>query len=456
MLGFETIGNATLIAFDGKPMLATDPWLSDTAYFGSWGLSYSIPPEQRSHIQECEYVWFSHGHPDHLNGDSLPALSGKKILIGDHVGRRIYEDLMAQGFNVTILPERTWTRISDNIEVMCMTDYFQDSILLVKIGKRLVINLNDAVDHGWGTEVARVASQYEGNFLLKLSGYGDADMLNLFTEDGERIEPWAAKKYPVGRTLIGPMRRYNARYFIPFSSFHCYRRQDSLWAEAYTTPIDAYAEGFDLPGAQVLSPFVRVDCETGDVTELRPPPADRRPRDPREFGDDWSEPLGEDDRKKLTSYFRNMQVLANKLDFVRLRVGGRDFTVDLNNKRSKYGVSFEVPRGSLMAAVEYEVFDDLLIGNFMKTTLHGIDSLYPWFTPIVAKYADNGRARSKVEVMNYFAEYLRRQPRNFLLHQLETQATGWFRTMVPKDAKFYGAAKRLYFAAKGIPPPLDV
>ncbi|MFY0577332.1 hypothetical protein ACN28S_26125 [Cystobacter fuscus] len=118
-----------------------------------------------------------------------------------------------------------------------------------------------------------MASQYEGNFLLKLSGYGDADMLNLFTEDGERIEPWAAKKYPVGRTLIGPMRRYNARYFIPFSSFHCYRRQDSLWAEAYTTPIDAYAEGFDLPAPRCCLPsFGWIVRRAMSPSSGRPPP----------------------------------------------------------------------------------------------------------------------------------------------------------------------------------------
>src|SRR4051794_31492460 len=35
-LGFDTIGNATLIAYDGGPVLATDPWLDGPAYFGSW------------------------------------------------------------------------------------------------------------------------------------------------------------------------------------------------------------------------------------------------------------------------------------------------------------------------------------------------------------------------------------------------------------------------------------
>ena len=40
MLGFETIGNATLTVFDGKPVLSTDPWLDGKPYFGSWTHAY--------------------------------------------------------------------------------------------------------------------------------------------------------------------------------------------------------------------------------------------------------------------------------------------------------------------------------------------------------------------------------------------------------------------------------
>jgi hypothetical protein len=40
MLGIKTIGNATLIAYDDVPILATDPWFGDedSAFFGSWWL----------------------------------------------------------------------------------------------------------------------------------------------------------------------------------------------------------------------------------------------------------------------------------------------------------------------------------------------------------------------------------------------------------------------------------
>ena len=86
MIGFETIGNATLIAYDEKPILATDPWIRGAPYFGSWTWESKIPAEQFQQIQRAEYIWFSHGHPDHLSSDSLHYLSDKKILLSDHVG----------------------------------------------------------------------------------------------------------------------------------------------------------------------------------------------------------------------------------------------------------------------------------------------------------------------------------------------------------------------------------
>lgn len=52
-LGFETIGNATLVAFDRDPVLASDPWIDGAAYFGSWRLSHAVPP--RIHVARRAY-----------------------------------------------------------------------------------------------------------------------------------------------------------------------------------------------------------------------------------------------------------------------------------------------------------------------------------------------------------------------------------------------------------------
>ena len=90
MIGLQTIGNATVIAYDNKPIICTDPWLNnDEAYFGSWSLNFNIPQDLIKDILESEFVFFTHGHPDHLNPHSIKKFSNKKILLPDHVGSRI-------------------------------------------------------------------------------------------------------------------------------------------------------------------------------------------------------------------------------------------------------------------------------------------------------------------------------------------------------------------------------
>ena len=76
-----------------------------------------------------------------------------------------------------------------------------------------------------------------------------------------------------------------------------------------------------------------------------------------------------------------------------------------------------------MTSVKYEIFDDLLIGNFMKVTLHGEwgpNRLYPDFSPWVAKYGDNGRAHTMKELREYHRSYRERAPGDYLRHRFET------------------------------------
>ena len=80
-----------------------------------------------------------------------------------------------------------------------------------------------------------------------------------------------------------------------------------------------------------------------------------------------------------------------------------------------------------MTAINYEIFDDLLIGNFMKTVLHGgVRSLYPDFTPYVAKYGDNGRAFTVGELHDYFP----RIPQGLRLPRMVRASA---RGLLPKD-----------------------
>ena len=157
MVGFETVGNATCIVHDDVPVLTTDAWISPHAYYGSWTHDYEIPAHALRSIRRSQYHWFSHGHPDHLNVDSLPDLSSGCLLLSDHRGGRILSDLRAAGHQVRVLPERRWVPLSRRVAVYSIANQNQDSLLLIRVGEHLVIDVNDAPDFGASFHVRRIA-----------------------------------------------------------------------------------------------------------------------------------------------------------------------------------------------------------------------------------------------------------------------------------------------------------
>ncbi|MGH6955632.1 MAG: hypothetical protein ACREEW_03085 [Caulobacteraceae bacterium] len=272
-------------------------------------------------------------------------------------------------------------------------------------------------------------------------------MINFWSEDGSFIAPAAARKRPIGAQVATYLRLYKCRTFIPFSSFHRYQRADSAWANAYTTPLSAYAVGFPPDAGELLPAHVRIDCESGAVSEIRPDASPDATLPPEAFGDSWADLLERDERRLLTDYFARRQHVWRHYGWLNFRVGRQDNLLPMGGPKGR-GLTFETPRASLVAALRHEVFDDLLIGNFMRVTVHGDASLYPDFTPYVAKYADNGRAYTDDDLSAYMAHYRRRAPVDFMRHRFEEKTEQIFRRFVSRDSPMFGVAKRIYVAMK--------
>jgi hypothetical protein len=453
-VGFDTIGNATVIIYDQqKSVVCTDPWIEGPAYFGSWTFSHEIPEQQRRAILDCPFIWFSHGHPDHLNPNSIDLFKGKTILLPDHVGQRIKTDLEAMGHLTKTLPDREWVSLSSRVRVMCIADYYQDAILLMDVNGKLLVDLNDALDRGWGSFLRKIIKKYDVSFLLSLFGYGDADMINFRDEEGVLIPPKAALKHPVGKSIAATTSSLGVGYFIPFSSMHRYQRSDSIWAEEYITRLEDYEKGFESKTCEILPAFIRFNAATLEYAPINPPESLITVHAPEVLGDHASEMLEASDVNRIQSYFNTIEHLKSFLDFIELRVGGKDYSIEFGKSGFKRGMRFEVPRGSLMTAIDYRIFDDLLIGNFMKTTLIGKwpkSRLYPDFTPYVARYADNANARTQEELREYFRHYQKRRPIEWFFHSLEQRSIDLFRAKVEGGSPVFESGKKAYWWLKGI------
>jgi L-ascorbate metabolism protein UlaG (beta-lactamase superfamily) len=413
-LGFETIGNATAIVYDKGPLLATDPWLVGAAYFGSWTHQHAIPAEQMEAVKGARFLWISHGHPDHLSLASLELLRDKEILLPDHYGARIYNELKSAGYRVWTLKDGHWIQLSERVRVLSLADVNQDAALLIDVDGTLVVNTNDAGDRGAGQLVRPMIPRFKDSYLLALMAYGDADMINLFDEDGQRIPPQAAKREPLGPGIAQALELYGIGNYIPFATLHRYQRTDSAWVNAHITEPGEFERGFASATKRCLPAYSRVDLAAGETSALDPAKVSGELFAPEEFGDNWSDELERADVELLRAYLAPIGHLATFLGYVNFRVGGKDNVIDVARDRFARGVTFETPRASLLEAVKWKVFDDLMIGNFTKTTLHGdwrekgAGGLYPDFNPFVAKYSDNGGANTPAELKAYFAEYHRR------------------------------------------------
>jgi len=451
MASVSTVGNATLIAYeDSKPILSTDPWFGgeDYAYFGSWNLSHEIPTSYKQDILNSRYVWFSHGHQDHLNSSSIKNFFGKKILLADHVGSRIAKGLMEKEYDIEILPEREWVVLSKKIKVMCISTYIQDSILLIDVNGILFINLNDAGTRSATSFIRKISSSYQQSYLLSLSGYGDADMINFYDREGNFVVPPAKNNIFVGEQLSLLAKSVKANTVIPFSSHHQYQRTDSIWAQEYVTPMHAYQKGLH-SDINFIPAFAEIDCISASYKEINPKELKVELMKPEKFGDNWSDQLDQRDFHIVNNYFLEKEVIKKRLGFINFIVGGKANTVKLNQK-SKKGISFEVPRNSLMIAVENEIFDDLLLSNFMKTTLFNMKSLYDCdFNALLTKYSDNGKAKTEQQVRDYLTEYRKRSGREYLYELfLEKSADILNSFLTNKGSKLRRTLKSLYYRLK--------
>lgn len=445
-LGFQTCGNASVIAYDGDvPVLVTDPWIRGQQYFGSWALPYLFTPQQREHLAKVSYVWLSHGHPDHLNFESLEIFRDKILLVPTHRGDRIASDLRRLGFKVQDLPGGQWLQLSPRVRIFCCTDWNQDAALLIAFGTRCaVLNLNDGGALGTRAQLLRELLPFRTRFVFRLINYGDADMMNFFTEDGQRITPIAGYPKPLGYEYSKLLKHWHATHTAPFSCNHVYARTDSQWASQYETPQDAHFRGFVAKRGQFIPGYFSYDVLQDRIERTAMICAPRTWRAPEEFGDNWGDPLEPGERAEVAAYLGKFEHPRTRFQFVNFRVGGRDNVVDLEGPKG-VGITFEAPRASLLHAVRNEIFDDLLIGNFMKTTLHGgLRSLYPDFTPYVAKYGDNGRAFSREQLREYFAAYRQAAGFHGWVDQMRLQGTRKVRNVLSANRNLYLFARRVY------------
>ncbi len=431
---FETLGNAIVQVYeDGRPILVTDPWLVGTCYFGSW--AHDLPPTQ-SQIDRAiasDYVWISHGHPDHLHPESLALFpKSTKILLADHYNPEIADDLRAEGFDVTVLKYREWFHVGATVEVLTVDNENQDSILVIRTPDALIVNANDSPYNGEFSFLKKLVNETPSNktFLLALCSI-EADMVNFVDAAGTPVprDVTTNKRYMI-ESRAQMAERMGVQHFCCSSSQHLYVRQDSIWANDLRISWQDMQAHWYSDQVRLVEPYVTVDLDTLDIVPNHPSHETDLSRITQQTGDDdWADRLTAAEWEQVWGFLRRIETLKGVADFISFTVGGEKRTFyptgekGLPRSDRQKGVHFMIPRQSLMDAVSSGYFDDLLIGNFMKTELVNM-KLYPDFSPRLTKFGGGAKVRTHAGMRRMWWRYFRRNPLAYL---------GWRMGMWRKD-----------------------
>ena len=412
-INIHTCGNATLIIEKNqKPIIATDPWLDcHKAYFGSWATTHKIPDFHMALLEKCPFYWISHFHPDHLNLRSLLKLKAreKTILLSYQYSSRIVHELRQAGMRVIVLPPRKYINIDNNIEIATFPIMETvDSVLLIKCNDNLIVNLNDTLCDPSKKFVRQEISKSKHSLLLKLAGYGDADMINIFNHENKFIKPIAASKPAPGEILTSQAKKIGCTHAMHFSSFHKYVRTDSLWANSYTTPEKDLERGWDKQIgyfkqfssiALTNEGFKKIDSIYPEYNNISIDP-------PEKFNDYWDQEPSKEDIRLIKKYLTQIKQVGNEYFYV--KVGTKIISPQkrLNNKLIDQKFILHAPRNSLIRAIRLNIFDDLLIGNFAKLITSSNKKInYKKTLKFASKYIDNLDIKNAAELKNFLWIY---------------------------------------------------
>jgi len=223
-----------------------------------------------------------------------------------------------------------------------------------------------------------------------------------------------------------------------------------MWTNKYVTPIPEYSNGFH-SDLNFVEPFSFIDSEKRD--NIKKTQVQKSPlivKKSNDFQDNWSDTLEKEDRKIVIDYFNKFEELKDSIGFINLIVGKKELNLKFDGPKSK-GISFEVPRNSLVTACKFNVFDDLLIGNFMKTRLYNLNSLYDSdfnFNASVCKVGDNGMAYTKDEIKLYNKEYAKRMGMEYFYDLFANKSKNYFKFFFKNyaDSKYYTHFRKFYYS----------
>lgn len=227
-------GHAATILKNKKniPILATDPWIIGSCYWRSWWLENPLTPSQIKNFMKVKFIYVTHEHPDHFHFPSIKLIGKSPIyLFADQSHKTNYKFMKSNGFKTKELESYKWIKIDNDIKIMSIPNWNDDSCLITLTPSAIIINMNDSrFAKRRLKKISNILDEFNLPRILCQS-YSPASFIFNFFHNKKRLKI-------VSKTIYINMALDNcnylkANYFVPFASQNIFLRDDSSWANEF-------------------------------------------------------------------------------------------------------------------------------------------------------------------------------------------------------------------------------
>jgi Beta-lactamase superfamily domain len=424
-LRLQTLGHACAVLFrDGdNPILATDPWLLGSVYWRSWWLQHYPSAEEIDWLANSAFIYITHEHPDHFHMPSIRRLKRGPAYLFPALAECGYLDHMRrQGFRADVVSPARWLPLGEDVSMLSIPLWNDDSLLLIDTPSALILNMNDAKPLAPVLRAIGHVSDKIDKPRVLLCSYSPASVVNSFIDDNGVVSLRAARHYVDYACRL--CDRLRVDYYLPFASQAVFRRTDALWANEYRTSYDDLRR-YWRSRARLLRPYTTLNLT--DFTYTAVLPEQYRPIDPATLARRTSQRAVEEQEAKISvEEIARLQRKLNAFRWLLCFLFPRGFSFHLGNTRLVYNPRrgelrnmdavqgsegdfvIDVPTATMKEALRNDHLTDLGITMFVRIRLlRPIDLRKPYALFVLFQFDDYGHLRSVKSFLRWIGRGLR-------------------------------------------------
>ena len=208
--------------------IVSDPWYEGSVFHKGWKLLHELTVEEtKIHLQNTDYIYVSHEHPDHFSPSFFfnkeyksQILENKiQILFQETKDKRVLNFLKKNDYDVIEVPNNKFIKLKNNVRVKIIKFGYVDSALIIEGSQERILNLNDCPLNN--IEEIKKFRKDHGKFDLLLTQFSYAAWKG--NEDNKDFRRSAAQEKL--NTIENQFKILECKKVVPFASFIYFSNQ---------------------------------------------------------------------------------------------------------------------------------------------------------------------------------------------------------------------------------------